>query len=542
MVADKTKLSHREAMEVIGTTLKTQGVDLDTVKLSVNTVKQKRDIVRKEKGVEILTGKVDNIKEDNDAVYSLHFDGKLLKGLEHVSISQERLGVLIVGDGIETLLGIPLLEKGTAEMISEKIIEMLNEQSIPVSKIAGAVFDTTAVNSGIRSGVVKRLEDAFQKPLLQFGCRHHVAELFGGAACRVVYGPTQSPEESCFNSFLKDWTKIDTANYSVPKITDRYMKSLQDETVDFLTVFLDSEDRNSANMIRKDYRELAELTLLILGGEVPGGVTIKSPGAKHHARWMSSMIYTHKITLFRHQLKESFEHEDLKNIKALSLYLALFYVKHWLTCTNSADSPQTDLDLMSRLEEGQKKLPNEIMRRMAEESYGKMQNHLWYLSERLVMLALFSVRVSDAEKLGMVKALLKTSPTTNPVQAMPVVKLFSNTKLREYVGPNSYTFFENLGDPTPSFLKTPVPTWATNPEYLRLQYKVSTLKVVNDSAERALGLLTEFNDGKITKNEEQKQFLYQTITHMRKINKEMATSSERVTKKMLKFAEYSKTK
>ena len=137
------------------------------------------------------------------------------------------------------------------------------------------------------------------------------------------------------------------------------------------------------------------------------------------------------------------------------------------------------------------------------------------------------------------KVLLKHNLTYQATQAMPVTKAFSTKKLRDFVGPNSWTFFERFGVAHPNFLSIPVPLWRTNPEYLQLQYTVSTLKVIDDAAERALGLLTEFNTGTITKNENQKQYLYQVIRHTRKRNKEMATSRERITKRMLKTLNYS---
>ena len=141
----------------------------------------------------------------------------------------------------------------------------------------------------------------------------------------------------------------------------------------------------------------------MLGGSLPQGITIYSPGAPHHARWMGSMTYTMKITLFRHQLRDIFDDGVLDMIQELAVFLALFYVPYWLRCTYSADAPKLDLDLLIKLEEGMKKLPTPLMKEMAEASYKKMKDHLWYISERLVPLALFSPNVSDTEKCAIVK-------------------------------------------------------------------------------------------------------------------------------------------
>ena len=169
-----------------------------------------------------------------------------------------------------------------------------------------------------------------------------------------------------------------------------------------------------------------------------------------------------------------------------------------------------------------------------------VQNHLWYLSERLVPLALFSPRVSETEKTAMVRA-MKTFPVPGDKtleQAMPVSESYRNVKLRKLVGSDSWTFFARFGVPTPSFLNKPVSMWAIDRDFLLLQYRVGAVKVVNDAAERALGLITEFNTGVITTSNEQKEFLCQVVLHMRKLQQEEATSTERVTKKAVRSIVY----
>ena len=42
--------------------------------------------------------------------------------------------------------------------------------------------------------------------------------------------------------------------------------------------------------------------------------TIKDPRALHHARWMSKALYTLKIALFRDQLEDIYEVEQLEDI------------------------------------------------------------------------------------------------------------------------------------------------------------------------------------------------------------------------------------
>ena len=52
---------------------------------------------------------------------------------------------------------------------------------------------------------------------------------------------------------------------------------------------------------RDDYKEFLELVLIFLG-EIPGrGVRFMTPGAMHHACWMSKVIYSLKVWMFHSQ-------------------------------------------------------------------------------------------------------------------------------------------------------------------------------------------------------------------------------------------------
>jgi len=430
--------------------------------------------------------------------------------------------------------------------LAAKIIEVLGNNNIPPTKISGLVFDTTSVNSGIHNGVVTRLEENYKTSFLQLACRHHMSELWGSAACKEVYGPTKSPKETVFTRFASLWENIDKAEREIPQITGRYLNRLQNETTQFLKEFLASPNENAS--IRKDYKELAQLSLLLLGEKEVVDVGMIAPGACHHARWMASMIYTIKIALFRDQLVDAFDKAFLDNVVELAIFLSLFYVRYWLTCTSPADAPQNDLKLLCLLEEASVKLPTAGMKAMAKASLEKFNNHLWYLTERLVPFALFSSRVSNVDKEEMKNQLKKyhmstdLSASLNLQQCMPEKDKFSGTPLKTFVGPDSFTFFMKFGHSAyPSFLDQPVDKWLTDETYLSLMKSVNQTKVVNDASERALGLITDFHKGIITTSEDQKQYIYQVVRHMRKVNKDQAKSTERITKKVGKSVSYSET-
>ena len=136
----------------------------------------------------------------------------------------------------------------------------------------------------------------------------------------------------------------------------------------------------------------------------------------------------------------------------------------------------------------------------------------------LVVLSLFSENVTTHQKQLMAKSLKKYAAASSTVGSTcdnqcPI--LTSRTQLKDLVGPNSFVLFE-LIKIKPDFLEIPAKDWEGNPSFINIKGAISHLKVTNDTAERALGLVTTFNDNTITKDPEQKQFLYRVVYNLRK--------------------------
>uniref|UniRef100_UPI00358FA754 uncharacterized protein n=1 Tax=Myxine glutinosa TaxID=7769 RepID=UPI00358FA754 len=205
LIADKYAISNRAITELAAAFHKDDGKNLEQYNLSVNTTGRRRQSVRVEKAGDIAKWQ---LGDSTSKMYALHWDGKLIKSLTHVGKDMERVAMILTGtDGQEVLLSIVGMEgRSTAENEAAKIIQVLNEHPIDTSRIGALVFDTTAVNSGVKSGVVVRLETEFGRSLLQLACRHHIHDLVGGASCSIVYGPTTGPNEQLFKRLLNTWS------------------------------------------------------------------------------------------------------------------------------------------------------------------------------------------------------------------------------------------------------------------------------------------------------------------------------------------------
>ena len=448
-------------------------------------------------------------------------------------------------DGGEVLLSGSVIEgQSNAETETNHILQVLMEYNVRSSNIAALVFDTTSLNTGNKKGIVLRLEAEFGRGLLQLGCRHHIYELICGASCTVVYGSGTGPTEPLFKKLIDNWDSLDLQNYSSIELPrgHRGLSSLVKQVVIFLQNWL----KNSSKMtLRHDYLELATLSLLFLGGTFPEAmkvVTIKEPGAIHHARWMAKALYTLKIALFRKQLERIYK-EQLKDIYSLAIFLSVFYTKAWLTCTNAADAPFHDLELLKtvlKIEEAltnnPKSWPLEFLP-LIKEARMKLERHMWYLSERLVPFALFSDHVTHSDKKKIKEALLDFSPIANTHQMMPYSENFGVKLLKDFIGSDSWTMFKLLGINS-SFLNNPVSEWSKTDAYLHGKNVLSNLPVVNDAAIRYLGLATEMNTKEAPKSEERKEERFKVVKYARQKLNKLATSAETVTKRALKYVKY----
>ena len=145
---------------------------------------------------------------------------------------------------------------------------------------------------------------------------------------------------------------------------------------------------------------------------------------------------------------------------------------------------------------------------------GKFKNHFWYLTEHLVVLSLFS-DASVQQKQSMARALKRYDEEfsfKSAVQQMPLITPY--TQLKDLIGPESWLLFKLINNQPVFFLK-PASLWEKDKDYSRIKSRLLHLKVVSDSSERALGLVTDYHLSVVTKSQTQKQFLYQVVKHLR---------------------------
>ena len=249
----------------------------------------------------------------------------------------------------------------------------------------------------------------------------------------------------------------------------------------------------------------------LVSGE-DGALHFTPPGAYHRARWMAKGIYCLKMCCFREQIAMS-PHER-QAIRRICLFTLTVYLKAWFSSPCACDAPYNDLCLLQQLEQYL-----EVDRQTGNAALTKLRSHLWYLSEDLILLALFSKKVHSSEKKAMVYALQQPANATDCRRLdCSKIKSFQQHSLSDFVSTRSLNLFDAL-KLSHNFLDIDPELWPGQPEYEQACETINSLKVVNDCAERAIKLATGFNEV-LTSDENERQIIYQVVEHHRKLYSE----------------------
>lgn len=506
---DRTKTSMREAMHIVGPALNAAGIDIDHVTLSKSSLHRARKQARQD-----ISSKVQKEFCPSSPLI-VHFDGKMLP--DDTGKMVDRMAVIASGSDIEKLLGIPKIPTGTGVTMGETIIKLIHDWHLE-DVVAGLCFDTTSVNTGINTGAITTVQQAFDKRLLFLACRHHVYEIIASAVFDKFF-TSSGPQIVLFGRLKEHWPSIDQTKF-VPitketegfKLTENELQWFEQNTSE-IADFIHNALKETHP--RHDYLEFLRLSAVALGkpelvnDENGSDVHFTPPGAYHRARWMAKGIYCLKICCFREQFPMS-KHER-QAIRRICLFTLTLYVKAWFSAPCACDAPYNDLCLLQQLE-----VYLAVDGQVANVALSKLRSHLWYLSEDLILLALFSKKVHSSEKQLMVRALQQPS---NDKDLRRVdgskIKKFQQHCLSDFVSSRSMNLFEAL-KLSRVFLDSDPEQWPGHADFEEARETVQALKVVNDSAERAVKLASDFNEV-LTRDEDERQIIYQVVEYHRKL-------------------------
>jgi hypothetical protein len=309
-------------------------------------------------------------------------------------------------------------------------------------------------------------------------CRHHIMALLIGAMFKVCMGATSSPEVPLFKRFQEYWGFIDTAKFE-PGIAYDHVACLvevvRENTIEFANKHL------KQSLPRDDYKEFLELVIVFLGAAPARGVRFTSPGAMHHARWMSKVIYSLKIWIFKSQFK-------LTPAEERGLCYVCVYLQAWISAPLASCALYNDMLLLKSL-----LAYSSIHSVIAKSTAHKFSKHLWNLSQELVGLAFFDSRVSSSTKRLMVSAIQNEVHEFDHSKRLTVdLNSFKDKNLEDFVTAKSMKMIQLLELPH-GFFEVDPDLWQDRDDFTQVCNAVESLKVVNDQAERGVALIQEYS-------------------------------------------------
>lgn len=413
----------------------------------------------------------------NDEKTIILFDGKKFSRINARHVGKDsRMVAVCHTQNKDFVLGLPILASGNARAYANELIGLCENHNL-TDRVIGLLFDTTILNTGQFGGVCAIFERETGKEVLNIACRHHIYELLLSSAMTTTLGLSVAPTLTVFDSLREEWPNIKSRGFPYEPCDEDVLNSphlydLYDEAKETLL------NHAKTKHIRDDYAELTDLCLKFFGVGTKKNFMV--PGSISRARWMARAIYGIKMYLFRHELdmEPSFE----ANLFEFVLFVSLIYCKYWNRCTNAFDAPVNDLQLIADLQAYSAQNEN-----ISNAVLNTIWNHLWYLGEELVVLSLFSDKVSNETKNRM---RVKLTSIQYPPRSENSLKLKDYTDgivLHDLVSDRSRFLISKM-EIDSSFLTKNAATWESNPSFRKAKKLLDSLiVVVNDLAERTLG-------------------------------------------------------
>lgn len=247
-------------------------------------------------------------------------------------------------------------------------------------------------STGVQNGACALVELGLENDLLHLMCRHHSKEVMLKDVFVIVFGNSQAANITTFDVLVENWDHIRDRHFSFAPINNQkfainpILKRLHEEAINMIT------EHARSKKIRENFAELNDLVLKFFGTQT--SKPFRVPGATNNARWMARILYAMKTYLFRQHLDL---HPDfIDSLERFCMFSALIYTKHWNRCTIAVDAAFNDLQLWKELDAYQ-----EIDVEIANAALRAHKRHLWYLSDELIVLSLFSEKVSNEIKRNM---------------------------------------------------------------------------------------------------------------------------------------------
>ena len=194
----------------------------------------------------------------------------------------------------------------------------------------------------------------------------------------------------------------------------------------------------------------------------------------HNARFMGKGIYITMLTLLQ-DVVTFMTSEDKENINRLVLFCTLFYGPWFLQSSKPEKAPSNDFMGYKAMKEFSKHDKD-----IAIEVGKSILRHGWYLSQKLVILAIVDEDLDDSLRQKIATKLQVSGVPEEFSSGYPEIPEFASLQdISDAVGPNSW-FLLKVAGVDGEFLDKPVHEWVKEPSYQKLKDFIYNISVVND--------------------------------------------------------------
>ena len=181
------------------------------------------------------------------------------------------------------------------------------------------------------------------RKILYLACRHHFHELLAKNTWYQIFPKYDSPHCKLFMDLKREWESLDTeAEIQTVDLPATERKAL----IEFYKEIYTNREKV---LLRHDYRELVEISLRLLGSQLPGEKEFKwkKVGAVHKARFMAWSLCSLKAFAFSSQMEYS--EETKENLQRFTLFQVTIYIPHFLMSSIGSDAAVKNLTLYKKL-------------------------------------------------------------------------------------------------------------------------------------------------------------------------------------------------
>lgn len=160
-------------------------------------------------------------------------------------------------------------------------------------------------------------------------------KLFTGSVHISLFGDTSAPGNPRYKKLQEIYPVV--RNDGILPLSKSNIKKLNipASTISFLKEKLES------NSVQGNYREVIELTLMVLG---EGVFRLRDCGAVSNARWMCQLIYEFKYFLLRKSLALLMTKEEEINVERFVMFSVSVHILKWLQSSSIFVATQNYLE------------------------------------------------------------------------------------------------------------------------------------------------------------------------------------------------------